>query len=137
MHDYYKENTRYCIIAAVAVLCCMAAIWLVHDFRRNNGIQADTDRAVDAVDSRVDRAKERINEAAGSVQQAEAAVGAAAAGIARSEKAAADITEGINSCQSILDSCIQRAGRIENILADIEAHDRKRAAGAAATDLAK
>lgn len=137
MHDYQKENARCCIIAAVAVLLCLAAIWLVHDNRRNNSVQADTDRAVDTVDSGMERAKERIDKAAGSVQQAETAIGKAAAGVERSERAAADITEGINSCQAILDSCIQRAGHIENILADIEANDRKRAARAAAADLAK
>ncbi|MBQ9698242.1 MAG: hypothetical protein IJV46_06865 [Acidaminococcaceae bacterium] len=137
MYDYNKEDMRYYIIATIILLGCLACIWLVHDTGRNHRIQNDTDSAVAAVDGGIDQTKERIESAAGSLSQVEQTVHGAATGIAKSERAAAEIGNGIAECETLIDSCVQRAGRIENILADIEASDRKRAARSSATNLAK
>ena len=137
MYEFYKDNKQYCICFAVIVLCCLVGAWLVYDEARNERIQVNTDHTMADINQRMDNAAERIGSAAAAITKTEEAVGAAAAGIAESERAAADIAGGIKQCQDILDGCIQRAGRIENILADIEAGDRQRAAGASPADLAK
>ena len=137
MYEFYQNNKDYCISFIVVCLVCVAGIWLVHDARRNEQLQNDTDNALVNVNQGITNAEERIDAAAGSIAKAEAAIGSAAAGIANSEKAAGDIAAGITECQDIVDRCVQRAGRIENIIADVEAINRQRAAGASAANLAK
>ena len=137
MYDFVKENKLYCVFAVAIMLLCLAGAWLVYDAGRNEHIQVDTDRTMEDINQRMDNAAERIGSAAAAITKTEEAVGAAAAGIAESERAAADIAGGIKQCQDILDGCIQRAGRIENILADIEAGDRQRAACTSPAALAK
>lgn len=137
MYDFVKENKLYCVFAVAIMLLCLAGAWLVYDAGRNEHIQVDTDHTMEDINQRMDNAAERIGSAAAAITKTEEAVGAAAAGIAESERAAADIAGGIKQCQDILDGCIQRAGRIENILADIEAGDRQRAAGTSPAALAK
>ena len=137
MYEFYKDSKAHCIFVVAAMLCCLVCAWLVYDARRNERLQDGTDSVLVNIDQGITNAEERIDAAAGSVAKAEAAIGSAAAGITNSEKAAGDIAAGITECQGIIDRCVQRAGRIENIIADIEAINRKRAPGASAADLAK
>ena len=123
MHEFYKDNKQYCICLAVIVLCCLVGAWLVYDEARNEHLQINTGHTMADINQRIDSAGNRIE--------------SAAAGIAKSERAAAEISNGIEQCQAILDGCIQRAGRIKNIIADVEAINRQGTADAPAADLAK
>lgn len=137
MHDFYRENKDYCIPYIIVAIVCLVCLWLVHDDARNERIQNDTDSTLVNINQGITDAEGRINTAADSVTKAEASIGSAAAGIKNSERAAGEIASGIAECQDIVDRCVQRAGRIENLIADIEAGDRKRAAGSSPADLAK
>lgn len=137
MHEFYKDNKQYCICLAVIVLCCLVGAWLVYDEARNEHLQINTGHTMADINQRIDSAGNRIESAAAGISEAEKAVGSAAAGIAKSERAAAEISNGIEQCQAILDGCIQRAGRIKNIIADVEAINRQGTADAPAADLAK
>ena len=137
MHDFFRENKDYCISYIIVAIVCLVCLWLVHDDARNERIQNDTDSTLVNINQGITDAEGRINTAADSVTKAEASIGSAATGIAKSERAAAEISNGIEQCQAILDRCVQRAGRIKNIIADVEAINRQRAADAPAADLAK
>jgi hypothetical protein len=137
MYDFYQDNKTYCISVIILLFVCIAGVWLVHDAGRNERLQNDTDNALVNVNQGITNAEGRINAAAESAAKAEAAIGSAAAGIANSERAAGEISAGITECQDLVDRCVQRAGKIENIIADIETGDRKRTAGASAASLAK
>ena len=137
MHEFYKDNKQYCICFAVIVLCCLVGAWLVYDEARNEHLQINTDHTMADINQRIDSAGNRIESAAAGIAEAEKAVGSAAAGIAKSERAAGEISAGIAECQELVDRCVQRAGRIQNIIADVEAINRQRAAGASPATLAK
>ena len=137
MYDFYRDNKAYCICVIITLLVCLAGAWLVYDAGRNERIQSDTDSTLVNIDHGITNAAERIDTAAGSVAKAETAIGSAAAGIAKSERAAGEISAGIAECQELVDRCVQRAGRIQNIIADVEAINRQRAAGASPATLAK
>ena len=137
MYDFYKENKTCCISTFVVMFVCLVGAWLVLDYYRNEPVYDNTDNVLADVNQGITNAEGRIDAAAGSVAKAEAAVGSAAAGIANSAKAAGDIAAGIAEFQNIIDRCIQRAGRIENIIADIEAINRKRTPDTSASGMAK
>lgn len=137
MYEFYKENRNYCIVAAVIMLSCITGIWLCWDAGRNDGLYESTNVTMADVESGVERTAQRIDEGKHRVETAEKAVGAAAERIERSERTAAEISDGIDACEKGLDACIQRSGKIKNILADIEAGNRKGAQGASPSGLAK
>ena len=137
MYDFYQDNKDFCISFFVVLLVCLAGIWLVHDRARNEPIYNNTGVVLDTIEVGITSAATGIDTAAGSVAKAETAIGSAAAGIAKSERAAGEISAGITECQELVDRCVQRAGRIQNIIADVEAINRQRAASASPADLAK
>ena len=137
MYDFYQNNKAYCISFIIICLVCAAGIWLVHDAGRNERLQNDTDSILVNINQGIADAEGRIESATGSISQAEQAVHGAAERIEKSERAAAEITDGIRECQDIVERCIQRSGRIQNIISDIEAANRQRTAGTSSAGMAK
>ena len=124
MYDFYQDNKTYCISFFILFLVCAVGIWLVYDYGRNERIQNNTDITVESIDQRIESAAGRLEQAAGNITEAEQAIHGAAGSIERGSAAAAGITDGINECQAIIERCVQRSGRIQNIVNDIETANR-------------
>lgn len=119
------KNEAFENIVAIGIIAlCLIAGWLYYDSCKREAEHHDTDIILDGIDKRVEDAGKRIDSAKQSVDKAEKAVTDAVGRIERSEKSAGEIATGIGECESRLDSIIQRQGRIENIIADIEAANK-------------
>lgn len=135
--DLIRKNKGVCIAFAVIVVFCLTGAWLAYDYGRNTEIYDCTDGTLGRIESGVESAGKRIAESERRVETAEKTIGTAVKTIERSEGAASEIAGGIEACERRLDDCIQRSGRIKNILSDIETEHGQREAGSQAPALAK
>ena len=137
IHDFIRENTAYCIAFLVLAAVCLTGAWLGADYERNTELHDGTDGALERVESGIESAGELIAGSQRRVEEAAETVSAAAERVERSAAAAQEITGGIEACERKLDECVQRSGRIKNILHDIEAEHRQRTAGSPPPGVAK
>ena len=135
--ELLRENKGTCITFVVATVLCAACAWLVYDSGRNAELYDGTNGTLERVESGIESAGDRVDSSKQRVEEAEKTVSSATERIERSEGTASEIAGGIEACERRLDDCVQRAGRIENILQDIEAEHRQRTQGAQAAGVAK
>ena len=126
MYEFYEENKSYCITYAVIMVLCLAGVWLVHDHYRNEPVYSDTDKSVAELEGRIASVEQRISKLQERTANIEKAVSGVTATVSASRENAVIVTDGIGRAEERLDSIIQRQGRIENILADIENANRQR-----------
>ena len=107
------------------MVLCIAGIWLVHDYYRNEPVYEDTNSAMADVEKRIESIEQRIDRLQDRVAKAEKTVSGTIVTIRESRENAVTVADGIDRAEERLDAIIQRQGRIENILADIEAANRQ------------
>ncbi len=137
IRDFIRENKSYCIAFVIVIVLCIIGAWLVYDHERNTGIYDSTDGTLERIESGIGSASERIDDGKQRIETVEKTVSGAVERIERSEGTAAEIAGGLEDCERRLDACIQRAGRIKNLMQDIEAEHRQRTKGASEAGLAK
>ena len=135
--EFYEENKNYCIAFLIVLALCIAGIWLCYDRSRNEPVYHDTDVTVAELNNRISALESRVGAMQTRLDQAEKTVERVAVGISRSTGYAYEIADGITGAEKRLDAAIQRAGRIENLIADIEAADRQGKASASSASVAK
>ena len=135
--DFVCQNKGICAAFVVIVIVSLAVSWFMLDDWRNSEMHDSTDGAVERIESGVERTAEKIDSAKRAVEKAEETIGSASERIERSAGAAEKIAGGIAEVERGLDDCIQRGGRIKNILSDIEAENRQREASASSAGMAK
>ena len=123
--DFYEEHKSYCIAFLVVMALCIAGVWLCYDRTRNEPIYHDTDVTVAELEKRISGIESRLGTMQDRIEQNQKAVEAAARRISTSTGLAIEITESAGRAEERLESAIQRSGRIENIVADIEAANRQ------------
>ena len=126
MYEFYQENKSYCITYAVIMVLCLAGVWLVHDHYRNEPVYNDTDSTVADIEKRVGNIEQRIDSLSDRLTKAEKTVERVGATVTAGRENAERIETGISGVEERLDSAIQRSGRIENLIADIERANQQR-----------
>ncbi len=135
--DFYEKNKTYCIATLIVMAACIAGIWLVHDSTRNEPVYSDTDNTVDRIEERIDRIEQRINTMQDRLEQTQKTVSGISDRVSSGREHAAEIATGIGATERRLDDAIQRSGRIQNLVAEIERSNRQREAHSQETNLAK
>lgn len=120
MGSFYEENKSYCIAFAIVMVLCITGIWLVHDYYRNEPVYEDTDSTMADINKRIESIEQRIDRIQERNSAFEKAVSGTVITIRDSRENAVTVADGISRAEERLDAIIQRQGRIENILADIE-----------------
>lgn len=125
MRNFYKENKDFCIAFAVVMVLCITGIWLVHDYYRNEPIYNNTDSTMADIDKRLQSIEQRIDR----IQERNSAIEKAVSGtvitIRDSRENAVTVADGISRAEERLDAIIQRSGRIQNLISDIETANHK------------
>ena len=137
IRDFIRENKSFCIAFVIVAVLCIVCSWLIYDHARNTENYDSTDGTLERIESGIGSASERIDESKQRVESAEKTIGEAAARVEAGAGVAAEIAGGVEDCERRLDDCIQRAGRIKNIMQDIEAEHRQRTKGTSEAGLAK
>lgn len=125
MYDGFYETNRASVLAFIVILVVGATgVWLVHDHYRNEPIYNNTDNTMADVNKRIESIEQRIDR----IQERNSAIEKTVNGISATVNAgrenAVTVADGIGRAEERLDSIIQRQGRIENIIADIENANR-------------
>ena len=134
---FYEENKDYVHAFIIVLAVCLVGIWLVYDHGRNEPVYKDTDSTMADINKRIESIEQRIDR----IQERNSAIEKAVSGISATVTAgrenAVTVADGLGRAEERLDGIIQRQGRIENIIADIETANRQRTQSSPQTDMAK
>jgi len=122
--ELYEKNKNYCIGFLVVVFIILAGIWLVRDSHRNDTEYHHTDNTVEQLEKRIQSVESRLGAMQDRIEQTQKTVESVGRRISTSTGLAVEINEGTGRAEERLNSAIQRSGRIENIIADIERSNR-------------
>ena len=120
MYEFYKENRTVCIVTIIVILLCIAGAWLYHDSHRNEPIYNNTDNTVEQLKDRIDSIEQRIGTMQERLDKATETVSGVTETVRHSRENAVTVADGISGTEERLNDAIQRSGRIQNIIADIE-----------------
>ena len=122
INEFLAENR---ITFLVGILLLVLVCWLHKDNRRNEPVYEDTNSAMADVEKRIESIEQRIDRLQDRVAKAEKTVSGTIVTIRESRENAVTVADGIDRAEERLDAIIQRQGRIENILTDIETANRQ------------
>ena len=121
INDFLAENR---ITFLVGILLLILVIWLHKDNRRNDGVYNDTNSTVERIEERMSNIEQRIDTMSDRLEKAEKTVSGTIVTIRDSRENAVTVADGISGTEARLNDAVQRSGRIQNIIADIEAKNR-------------
>ena len=123
--EFYEENKSYTIAFIVLAIVCLAGVWLVHDYTRNEPVYNNTDRTVDELEKRLDNIESRVTIMQGRLDETQKTVTGISERVERGRKNAETVATGIGTAETRLDEAIQRSGRIQNLIDEIERANQK------------
>ena len=123
--EFYEENKSYTIAFIVLAIVCLAGVWLVHDYTRNEPDYNNTDRTVDELEKRLDNIESRVTIMQGRLDETQKTVTGISKRVERSRENAQTVATGIGTAETRLDEAIQRSGRIQNLIDEIERANQK------------
>lgn len=121
INEFLAENS---VAFLVGILLLVLVIWLHKDNRRNEPVYEDTNATVGRIEERMSNIEQRIDTMSDRLEKAEKTVSGTIVTIRDSRENAVTVADGIGRAEERLDSIIQRQGRIENLIADIEATNK-------------
>ena len=126
MYEWKKPDIGRPYLIGILVIIVLALFgWLYHDSHRNRPIYESTDSTMADIDKRLQSIEQRIDR----IQERNSAIEKAVSGtvitIRDSRENAVTVADGIGRADERLDGLIQRSGRIQNIIADIENANRQ------------
>ncbi len=137
MYEFYKQNRDFIIPYVIVTVLLVAGAWLLRDYHRNDGIRNNTDNAMEDLNYRIERVEQRIAAMQNRLEQTQKTVTGISERVSESRGYAEEIAGGIESAENRLDAAIQRSGRVQNLITEIENANRQRATGPQTADMAK
>ena len=121
--EFIAEN-RLAILIGFCLLLLIC--WLHHDANRNKPVYNDTDKSVERIEERMSAIESRIDTMSDRLEKAEKTVSGTIVTIRDSRENAVTVADGISGTENRLNDAVQRSGRIQNLIADVEKSDRER-----------
>jgi methyl-accepting chemotaxis protein len=122
INEFLAENR---ITFLVGILLLVLVCWLHKDNRRNDGVYNDTNSTVERIEERMSNIEQRIDTMSDRLEKAEKTVRGTIVTIRDSRENAVTVADGISGTEARLNDAVQRSGRIQNIIADIETANNK------------
>ena len=122
INEFLAENR---ITFLVGILLLVLVCWLHKDNRRNDGVYNDTNATVERIEERMSNIEQRIDTMSDRLEKAEKTVSGTIVTIRDSRENAVTVADGISGTEARLNDAVQRSGRIQNIIADIETANNK------------
>ena len=122
--EFYHGNKDFILTFIVVLLVCAIGAWVYRDNRRNEPVYENTNNTMADVEGRISNIEQRIDRLQDRVDKAEKTVSGTIVTIRDSRENAVTVASGIEGAEKRLDALIQRQGKIENIIRDIEAANR-------------
>ena len=122
INEFLAENR---VAFLVGILLLVLVCWLHKDNRRNEPVYEDTNATVGRIEERIGSIEQRIDSLQNRVDKAEKTVSGTIVTIRDSRENAVTVADGISGTEARLNDAVQRSGRIQNIIADIETANNK------------
>ena len=122
INEFLAENR---ITFLVGILLLILVIWLHKDNRRNDGVYNDTNSTVERIEERMSNIEQRIDTMSNRLEKAEKTVSGTIVTIRDSRENAVTVADGISGTEARLNDAVQRSGRIQNLISDIETANNK------------
>ena len=119
--DFVAENR---VVLLICIVLFLLICWLHTDSHRNDEQYNNTDNTVERLEERINVVEQRIGTMQDRLDKAEKTVSGTIVTIRDSRENAVTVASGIEGAEKRLDALIQRQGKIENIIRDIEAANR-------------
>ena len=120
MYDFYKENADSVNAFIVVIILCICGVWFTLDYHRNEPVYNNTDNTMEQLESRVSDIERRVNRMSERIAAAEKTVTGIAERVNASAGYAHQIADGIGGVETRIDAAVQRCGRIQNLITEIE-----------------
>ncbi len=137
MYEFYKQNRDFIIPYVIITVLLVAGAWLVRDYHRNESVYHNTDTAMEDLNYRIERVEQRIAAMQNRLEQTQKTVTGISERVSESRGYAEEIAGGIESAENRLDAAIQRSGRIQNLITEIENANRQGETRAQTAGMAK
>ena len=124
--EFFEENKSYCLAFIVVFVLGISAVWLLCDHYRNEPIYNNTDQSMADLEKRINSVESRVNILSKRITHAEKTVSGIADRVKSSTEYAHQIAAGIDGIEKRIDDAIQRSGRIQNLITDIENANKQR-----------
>lgn len=121
INEFLAENR---VAFLVGVLLLVLVCWLHKDTRRNEPVYEDTNATVGRIEERMSAIEQRIDSMSDRLAKAEKTVSGTIVTIRDSRENAVTVADGISGTESRLNDAVQRSGRIQNLISDIEAANK-------------
>ena len=122
INEFLAENR---VAFLVGILLLVLVCWLHKDNRRNDGVYNDTNSTVERIEERMSNIEQRIDTMSDRLEKAEKTVSGTIVTIRDSRENAVTVADGISGTEARLNDAVQRSGRIQNMIADIETANNK------------
>ena len=121
----FRPTNQKMAVGFLIIIIVLVAVWCIMS-RTGDSTKTDNDigGSVAKLEDRIDRIESRITSLSKRIDNAEETLKGVNAGIEHSQSLASEIAGGIDSLQNRLDHAVQRGGRIQNILEEIERTNR-------------
>lgn len=122
----FRPTNQKMAIGFLIIVIVLVAVWCVMSRTGDNPGKTDNDisGSVAELENRIDSLESRVTSLSKRIDHAEETLKGVNAGIEHSQSLASEIAGGIDSLQNRIDRAVQRGGRIQNILEEIERTNR-------------
>ena len=135
--EFYRQNRDFIIPFIIVTILCFAGIWFVHDYGRNEPVYTNTDGKMADLEGRMSGIEQRVDSMQKRLDETQKTIDGIAERVERSRENAEIVAGGIEQTEGRLDDAIQRSGRIQNLIDEIERANRPGTQDSPKTDMAK
>lgn len=120
----FRPTNQKMAIGFLIIIIVLVAVWCIMSRTDPGKTDNDISGSVAELENRIDSLESRVTSLSKRIDHAEEALKGVNAGIEHSQSLASEIAGGIDSLQNRIDRAVQRGGRIQNILEEIERTNR-------------
>ena len=120
----FRPTNQKMAVSFLIIIIVLVAVWCIMSRTDPGKTDNDISGSVAELENRIDSLESRVTSLSKRIDHAEEALKGVNAGIEHSQSLASEIAGGIDSLQNRIDRAVQRGGRIQNILEEIERTNR-------------
>ena len=120
----FRPTNQKMAIGFLIIIIVLVAVWCIMSRTDPGKTDNDISGSVAELENRIDRIESRVTSLSKRIDHAEKTLTGISDRIDASQEYAGQIATGIDSLQNRIDRAVQRGGRIQNILEDIERQNR-------------
>ena len=120
----FRPTNQKMAVGFLIIIIVLVAVWCIMSRTDPGKTDNDISGSVAELENRIDSLESRVTSLSKRIDHAEETLKGVNAGIEHSQSLASEIAGGIDSLQNRIDRAVQRGGRIQNILEEIERTNR-------------